>query len=253
MEPLANKIRPKNLSEFVGQDHLVGAGKPLRQAIEGKHLFSFVLWGPPGVGKTTIARIYAEALDARLYELSAVSAGKEDIKKIIEEPDNLLDSRPKLLFLDEIHRFNKAQQDFLLPYVESGRLTLIGATTENPFFSVNSALVSRSQIFQFEPLGEPEVRSIVLAAPTTGRRAVSSVRGELDEAFRWLDKAHEVHDAGLALVLVNPALDGMRADPRWLPFAKRLGLLATERWRNQNGECGKLQEDSTHEESLSLM
>src|SRR5437868_10967917 len=103
MEPLASRLRPKTLDEFVGQEHLVGADKPLRKAIEDKHLFSFILWGPPGTGKTTIARIYSKALDARLYELSAVSAGKDDIRKIIEDPDTLMDQRPKLLFLDEIH------------------------------------------------------------------------------------------------------------------------------------------------------
>src|SRR4051812_46545209 len=119
MEPLASKIRPKNLKDFVGQEHLVGEGKPLRIALEKKHLFSFILWGPPGVGKTTLARIYTEALDADFYELSAVSAGKDDIRKIIDKKkDNLTRSlRPKILFLDEIHRFNKSQQDFLLPYV----------------------------------------------------------------------------------------------------------------------------------------
>lgn len=160
MEPLANKIRPKTLSEFVGQEHLVGKNKPLRQAIEGKHLLSFVLWGPPGSGKTTIARIYANAINARLYELSAVSAGKDDIKRIVEDPE-LLDTRPKLLFLDEIHRFNKAQQDFLLPFVESGKLTLVGATTENPSFEVIPALLSRCRVFVLKGLNDDEMRSIV--------------------------------------------------------------------------------------------
>lgn len=161
MEPLANKIRPQSLKEFVGQEHLVGAGKPLRRAIEDRHLFSFILWGPPGVGKTTLARIYARALDARLYELSAVSAGKDDIKKIVDDPDTLMEARSKVLFLDEIHRFNKAQQDFLLPYVESGRLTLIGATTENPSFEVIPALLSRCRVFTLQPFGESELRSII--------------------------------------------------------------------------------------------
>lgn len=160
MEPLANKIRPQNLKEFVGQEHLVGHGKPLRKAIEDKHLFSFVLWGPPGTGKTTIARIYANALDARLYELSAVSAGKDDIRKIIDDP-TMLDQRPKLLFLDEIHRFNKAQQDFLLPHVESGKLTFIGATTENPSFEVIPALLSRCRVFVLKSLTEDDLRAIV--------------------------------------------------------------------------------------------
>ncbi len=161
MEPLANKIRPQSLKEFVGQEHLVGPGKPLSLAIKDKRLFSFILWGPPGVGKTTIARIYARALDARLYELSAVSAGKDDIRKIIEESDTLLDQRPKLLFLDEIHRFNKAQQDFLLPFVESGKLTLIGATTENPSFEIISALLSRCRVFVLKPLDEVDIKKIL--------------------------------------------------------------------------------------------
>src|SRR3989338_4789508 len=132
MEPLASKIRPKTLKEFIGQEHLTGKGKPLNQAIKEKHLFSFILWGPPGVGKTTLGKIYANSLHGKLHELSAVSAGKDDIRKIIDEPAFL--DTPKILFLDEIHRFNKAQQDYLLPFVESGRLTLIGATTENPSF-----------------------------------------------------------------------------------------------------------------------
>lgn len=161
MEPLANKIRPLTLRDFVGQEDLVGPNKPLRKAIEDRHLFSFILWGPPGTGKTTLARIYAKALDARLYELSAVSAGKDDIRKIIDEPDTLMDQRPKLLFLDEIHRFNKAQQDFLLPFVESGKLTLIGATTENPSFEVIPALLSRCRVFILKSLSEEDLKSII--------------------------------------------------------------------------------------------
>lgn len=160
MEPLASKIRPESLESFVGQEHLVGAGKPLFLAIQKKHIFSFILWGPPGVGKTTLAKIYARSLDAKLYELSAVSAGKEDIRKIVEEKDTLF-TGPKILFLDEIHRFNKAQQDFLLPYVEKGVLTLIGATTENPSFEVIPALLSRCRVFVLNELSDKHMAEII--------------------------------------------------------------------------------------------
>lgn len=165
MEPLASEIRPKNLDEFIGQEHLVGKGAkgkpkgPLRVAIEEKHLFSFILWGPPGVGKTTLARIYAKALNAEYYELSAVSAGKDDIRKIAEQRTGMFG--PKILFLDEIHRFNKAQQDFLLPSVESGDITLIGATTENPSFEVIPALLSRCRVFVMEEISDEDMKKIL--------------------------------------------------------------------------------------------
>lgn len=161
LEPLAASVRPKNLHEFVGQAHLVGEGKPLRVAVEEGHLFSFILWGPPGVGKTTLARIYASALNAEYHELSAVSAGKDDIRRIVEERSTLFNDGPKILFLDEIHRFNKAQQDFLLPFVENGQLTLIGATTENPSFEVISALLSRVRVFTLGELSEEDLVEIV--------------------------------------------------------------------------------------------
>ncbi|HWC57580.1 MAG TPA: replication-associated recombination protein A [Candidatus Paceibacterota bacterium] len=159
MEPLAAKIRPRTLDTFVGQLHLVGKDAPLRVAIEERHLFSFILWGPPGVGKTTLARIYASALNADYHELSAVSAGKDDIREIIEKTGTLLG--PKMLFLDEIHRFNKAQQDYLLPFVETGQLTLIGATTENPSFEVISPLLSRSRVFTLHELTAEEITKII--------------------------------------------------------------------------------------------
>ncbi len=159
MEPLAQKLRPKTLDEFIGQVHLVGPDKPLRVAIEKKHVFSFILWGPPGVGKTTLARIYAESINADYYELSAVSAGKDDIRKLVETGGELFG--PKVLFLDEIHRFNKAQQDYLLPYVEKGKLILIGATTENPSFEVIPALLSRCRVFVLNELTDDEMKEIL--------------------------------------------------------------------------------------------
>lgn len=140
----------------------MGEGRPLRVAIEEQHLFSFVLWGPPGTGKTTLARIYAKSLNADYHELSAVSAGKDDIRKIVEKGGSLLG--PKILFLDEIHRFNKAQQDYLLPFVESGALTLIGATTENPSFEVIPALLSRMRVFVLREFSEEEIITIISRA-----------------------------------------------------------------------------------------
>jgi putative ATPase len=160
MEPLASRIRPLTLDEFVGQKHLVGEGKPLRIAIEQGHVFSFILWGTPGTGKTTLARMYANAIHADFYELSAVSAGKDDIRKIIAKPRGE-ETSPRVLFLDEIHRFNKAQQDFLLPFVESGELVLIGATTENPSFEVIPALLSRLRVFVLNELTDEDMAEII--------------------------------------------------------------------------------------------
>ncbi len=174
MEPLASKIRPKTLDEYVGQNHLVGEGRPLRQAIEQGHIFSFVLWGPGGVGKTTLAKLYAKAINAEVFELSAVSASKDDIRKIVDDKQQTL--RPKLLFLDEIHRFNKAQQDFLLPFVESGKLILVGATTENPSFEVIPALLSRLRVFT---LHEPNAEEMSAIIDRTGFKIA-------DDAKEWL-------------------------------------------------------------------
>ncbi|MFZ5425163.1 MAG: replication-associated recombination protein A [Patescibacteria group bacterium] len=159
MQPLADKIRPKSINEFIGQAHLVGEKKPLRLAIKNKHLFSFILWGPPGVGKTTLARIYANELDANFEELSAVSAKKDDIRNIIAKYS--FSDKPLVILLDEIHRFNKAQQDYLLPVVEKGELTLIGATTENPSFEVNSALLSRCRVFTLKDHTQEDMLKII--------------------------------------------------------------------------------------------
>jgi putative ATPase len=159
-QPLADKRRPHSLDDFVGQDHLVGVGKPLRLAIEEGREHSFLLWGPPGVGKTTLARMYAAVLDAKLYEVSAVRAGKKDLSAVISDE---YDGR-KILFVDEIHRFNKAQQDYLLPFVEDGTILLVGATTENPSFEVILALLSRCTVYHLKELSSQELQEILKRA-----------------------------------------------------------------------------------------
>lgn len=157
MQPLADLLRPTSLDTYIGQTHLVGQGAPLRQSIEKRVIHSMIFWGPPGCGKTTLAKIVANALDADFHYLSAVSAKKDDIKKIIEN----ITLRKTIIFLDEIHRFTKAQQDYLLPYVESGVLTLIGATTENPSFEVISPLLSRCQVYVLKGLTEIDLKEII--------------------------------------------------------------------------------------------
>ena len=157
--PLADRLRPRTLDDVVGQAHLLGPGKPLRLAFEARKPHSMILWGPPGVGKTTLARLMAEAFDAEFIAISAVFSGVKDIREAVRHAELMLQQhgRPTILFVDEVHRFNKAQQDAFLPYVERGLLTFIGATTENPSFEVNGALLSRAAVYVLEPLSDAEL------------------------------------------------------------------------------------------------
>ena len=161
--PLAARLRPRTLDEIVGQEHLVGPGRPMRRLVEQDRLTSAILWGPPGTGKTTLAEVVALTTERAFERLSAVSAGVKDVREVIERARDRLGQhgRGTILFLDEIHRFSKSQQDALLPAVEDGTLTLIGATTENPFFEVNPPLRSRSTLFRLEPLDRAAIETLV--------------------------------------------------------------------------------------------
>lgn len=161
--PLAERLRPKKLDEFIGQEHLVGKRKPIRTMLESGRITSMILWGPPGCGKTSLARLMASYVDADFIHFSAVTGGVAEIKKIMSqaEEQNTLYQKHMIIFIDEIHRFNKSQQDAFLPYVEKGTITLIGATTENPGFEVNAPLISRSQVYVLHELTEKDIRKVV--------------------------------------------------------------------------------------------
>ncbi|MEI6690129.1 MAG: replication-associated recombination protein A [bacterium] len=223
MSPLADLLRPTSLDQYFGQSHLVGKGAPLRRAIESQTVHSMIFWGPPGCGKTTLARIIAASLDAEIHYLSAVSAKKDDIKKIVESvhnPQSDLEVRPLgplsttgeprgrtsrqvILFLDEIHRFNKAQQDYLLPYVEDGTLILIGATTENPSFEVIGPLQSRCHVYVLKSLTETELTQVIDQAVLTLKthidddaRAflVTYGNGDARKVINVIETAHSLYE-----------------------------------------------------------
>mgnify|MGYP004603703161 FL=1 len=168
-EPLAYRMRPKTLEEYEGQEHVIGPGKLLYRTIKADRLSSIILFGPPGCGKTSLAKVISETTKYKFYKINAVTAGVSDIKRIVEETQNFMmnPAGKSILFIDEIHRFNKLQQDALLPFVENGTIILIGATTENPYFEVNKALISRSMVIKLEPLTEKNIYNILKRALTS--------------------------------------------------------------------------------------
>ena len=181
--PLAVKMRPRTLDEVVGQEDILGEGKMLRRAIEADRIGSLIFYGPPGCGKTTLAKVIANTTKAEFKQLNATISGKKDMEEVVNEAKKEISFSGKktILFIDEIHRFNKAQQDFLLPYVEDGTITLIGATTENPFFEVNKALVSRSNIFRLSPLSKENVKSLIETAVKDEDRGLGAMNAVIDE------------------------------------------------------------------------
>ncbi len=204
--PLAARLRPRTLDDFVGQAHLVGPGRPLRVMAERGVLRSMVLWGPPGVGKTTLARLLAQATDARLVVLSAVMAGVKDVRAAVDRArEERAGGRGTVLFIDEVHRFNKAQQDAFLPYVEDGTVTFVGATTENPSFEVRSALLSRARVYRLRSLEREDLARLLERARATLAAEGGALRLEEDAAARMLDAADG--DARRLLNLVEIAAD----------------------------------------------
>jgi putative ATPase len=213
--PLAARMRPQSLDEFVGQEHLVGPGRVLRRAIEHDELSSLILYGPPGTGKTSLAHVIAQATRSAFEQVNAVTAGVADLKQVIAraQDQQALYGKRTILFIDEIHRFNKAQQDVLLPHVEAGTLVLIGATTENPFFEVNATLVSRSRVLRLEPLHDEDIRAILDRALVDADRGVGRYRVELTEEATAHLVAISNGDARVALNTLEVAAMTTPPDP----------------------------------------
>jgi putative ATPase len=214
--PLAVRMRPRSLDEFVGQQHFLGKGKLLRRMLEADRLTSVIFYGPPGTGKTTLAQLIANYTKSHFVEVNAAAVGVKEVRAIIEEAKERLGSggQRTVLFLDEIHHFNRAQQDILLPDVESGQILLVGATTENPFFSVNSPLISRSQIFQFTALTEDEIRVLVQRAVTDKERGFGYIPITIDDKALDLWATMSDGDARRALMALEVAVLSAQSEIR---------------------------------------
>jgi putative ATPase len=205
--PLADRLRPQSLDEYVGQSHLLGPGAPLRRALESGRPHSMILWGPPGTGKTTLARLVAQGARAEFIALSAVLAGIKDIRAVVETARGLRGTRDTVLFLDEVHRFNKAQQDTFLPYVEDGTLIFVGATTENPSFEVNNALLSRARVYVLKSLTAEDLSKLLVRALSDAARGLGSLNLHIDPEARELLLAAADGDARRMLNLLETAAD----------------------------------------------
>jgi putative ATPase len=214
LSPLADRMRPRTLDEVVGQSHLIGPGKVLRRALEDGALHSMILWGPPGTGKTTLAALMARVAGAHFVTFSAVLSGVKEIRQVTAEAERARMSRRTILFVDEIHRFNRAQQDAFLPHVEKGTIVLIGATTENPSFEVNSALLSRCRVYVLQPLGEAEVVEILRRALADRERGLGAAEVAAAREALALIAGLANGDARSALNILELAAELVRPDSR---------------------------------------
>ena len=214
--PLASRLRPETLDEIVGQRHIIGRDKLLYRAIQADKLGSLIFYGPPGTGKTTLAKVIANTTSAVFRQINATSAGKKDMEEVISQAKQAIACGKKtILFIDEIHRFNKGQQDYLLPFVEDGTITLIGATTENPFFEVNSALLSRSRIFELKPLEPEDIRTLIYRAVQDPVKGMGAYNAEIsEEAAAYLselangDARAAINAVELGILTTPPGKDG---------------------------------------------